>query len=516
MSTVSVERAILEREITALELVPLNDPAAAAEPALRFARRAGDLGLDDLLMRARLIHADVIGRLGDTAGSGSIARKANAWATANDDPYVKARSERLLSTFYFNVGDKPASLEHAIRAVDLLDPGWRPLVRADHLSRLAGALEETGSFDAARERYDSALRIAEQIGDDDLRIRTLNNRAWLEILAGEAEAAMQFVAQMRVIAERDGIALNASALDTVARAQMLLGRYAQAEQTLLPVLGEAGSPLRTEGNDLAELLLTVAECQRLRGATDRAQASLERARLACDDGDLHEARVRVMQQQAAVYAAQGQHLSAYEEHVRFHEASEALYSAERDARARALQAVFETEEAVRSSRQFREMSLRDPLTGLYNRRYADDRLPALLGRAREEAATVSIAIVDIDHFKRINDTVSHDAGDEVLRRFAPLLENAAAHGFAARMGGEEFLLVLPGLDAHAAVELCETLRLDIHDQPWHSVVGDLPVTISVGVVTALTGAETSGDMLAEADRRLYTSKRGGRDQVTGD
>ena len=126
-------------------------------------------------------------------------------------------------------------------------------------------------------------------------------RAWLEYQAGEAEAAMQFVAQMRVIAKRDGIPLNASALDTVARALMLLGRYAEAEQTLLPALLDTGSPLLTNGNDLAELLLTVAECQRLCGATDRAQASLERATQACHEGNLHDVRVRVMQEQAAIY-----------------------------------------------------------------------------------------------------------------------------------------------------------------------------------------------------------------------
>jgi diguanylate cyclase (GGDEF)-like protein len=154
------------------------------------------------------------------------------------------------------------------------------------------------------------------------------------------------------------------------------------------------------------------------------------------------------------------------------------------------------------------MSLRDPLTGLFNRRYVDDRLPALLDRAREEAASVSVAIADIDHFKRISDSVSHDTGDEVLRRLAPVLQSATGAGFAARMGGEEFLLVIPGLDAPAAVKLCDSLRLDIRDHPWHLVVGDLPVTISIGVVTTLAGADTSGEMLAEAGRRLYVSKRG--------
>ena len=113
---------------------------------------------------------------------------------------------------------------------------------------------------------------------------------------------------------------------------------------------------------------------------------------------------------------------------------------ERDGRARTLNAIFEATEARRSSDYFRELSVRDPLTGLHNRRHLDSRLAELLGRGRTTAARgLTVGLVDLDHFKRINDTRSHAVGDEVLRQVAGLLQAAAdeseaasRHGWAAR------------------------------------------------------------------------------------
>jgi diguanylate cyclase (GGDEF)-like protein len=229
---------------------------------------------------------------------------------------------------------------------------------------------------------------------------------------------------------------------------------------------------------------------------------------------MQEVMTRVLEEQAALYAARGRYRDAYECHIAFHRAREAFYSAERDARARTLHAVFETEEARRASRQFREMSVRDPLTGLYNRRYVDEVLPALLARSLGRSEGLAVALVDLDHFKQINDLVSHEAGDRVLVETAALLAEAAApDGFAARLGGEEFLLVLPGTELTAATRACRRLCAAIRDRDWSGVVGDLRVTASAGVV-ASEGVVSPLDLLRTADRLLYLSKRSGRDRVT--
>jgi hypothetical protein len=132
-----LERQAIARALDDLELVPYDDPAAAAGPALELAQRADALGQLELVHRARLVHADVIGRQGDTAGAGTIARQVNEWAAEKDDAHLLARSERLLSAFYSRIGDMSSALEHAVRAVELLTPDTRPRLVADHLMGLA-------------------------------------------------------------------------------------------------------------------------------------------------------------------------------------------------------------------------------------------------------------------------------------------------------------------------------------------------------------------------------------------
>ena len=507
----------LREALNTLELVPYSDPASAADPALHLGRVATQWNREDLAMQARLVHADVIGRAGDTAGAGAIAREVNAWAMAQGNAHLQARSERLLSAFYSRVGDMATSLEHAVRAVELLDADARPRLRADHLMALGLALGRCQSYDAARDRFRAVLAIADATDDAQLRLAALNNLAFVEYWAGEPEAALRAANRMQECAARNNFTLEPSFLDTVARAQMMHGQYAEAEATLAPLATSADGDSMPESDALAEILLTVAECQRMTGHTDRAQASLKRATQLCEERGLQEVRVRVIQERAAIAAHEGRYADAYAQHVQFHQASETLYSAEREARARILQAVFETEEAQRSSRRFRELSLRDPLTGLYNRRYVDDRLPALLSASREEATSLALALIDLDHFKRVNDECSHDTGDEVLRRLAPMFELCAIAqgGFAARLGGEEFLVVLPGLDVEAAVAACDTLRITVRDHPWTALVGDIPITMSLVVAACFAGADSPSALLALADQRLYASKHAGRDQVTG-
>jgi diguanylate cyclase (GGDEF)-like protein len=128
---------------------------------------------------------------------------------------------------------------------------------------------------------------------------------------------------------------------------------------------------------------------------------------------------------------------------------------------------------------------------------------------------VSLAIVDLDHFKRINDTLSHSTGDAVLKQVSELIAEAAtADGsIAGRLGGEEFLLILPDVDRDEAHRRCERLRQRLQSYAWRPLTGDLTVTTSIGVATSPRGDDIMPDLLARADENLYAAKRGGRNQV---
>jgi diguanylate cyclase (GGDEF)-like protein len=154
-------------------------------------------------------------------------------------------------------------------------------------------------------------------------------------------------------------------------------------------------------------------------------------------------------------------------------------------------------------------SLRDTLTSSYNRRYLDQRLPALpSGRG------LALALIDLDRFKHVNDTYGHLLGDRVLCRVADLLqEDLPADGFCARYGGEEFVLVLPGVDAAGAVRLADATRVRVARHPWSELQPGLRVTISVGLAYASADTEAAQRQLLRADNLLYAAKRAGRNRV---
>ncbi len=155
----------------------------------------------------------------------------------------------------------------------------------------------------------------------------------------------------------------------------------------------------------------------------------------------------------------------------------------------------------------------DSLTGLFNRRYMDRRLAAEFKRARRHGHALAIAMADIDHFKAINDDLSHQLGDEVLRQIADLLRARCRESdIIARYGGEEFVLVFPETDLECAVTVCEQVREAIECHDWRSLAPGLAVTTSIGIADDLSVRDYHV-MLDQADKLLYEAKRAGRNRV---
>lgn len=163
--------------------------------------------------------------------------------------------------------------------------------------------------------------------------------------------------------------------------------------------------------------------------------------------------------------------------------------------------------------QLRELSIRDALTGLYNRRYFDENCARLFQHAVRYQRPFSVMLADIDHFKKINDSFSHAMGDEVLRRIGEILNSKTrATDLVARYGGEEFVIAFPEASLQQAEETCEALRQRIEAYPWHEVHPDLKVTISIGL-SSDARVKSFNAMLEAADTLLYRAKHGGRNQV---
>jgi two-component system, cell cycle response regulator len=163
-----------------------------------------------------------------------------------------------------------------------------------------------------------------------------------------------------------------------------------------------------------------------------------------------------------------------------------------------------------------EMAITDALTGLFNRRYMENHLTALIEQATGRGKPLALMELDIDHFKSINDTYGHDAGDDVLREFALRIKRSIRGiDLACRTGGEEFVIVMPETDLTVAAMVAERLRRRIAAEPFSINQGarSIPVTLSIGLA-ALHGADDgSASLLKRADQALYQAKREGRNRV---
>lgn len=206
------------------------------------------------------------------------------------------------------------------------------------------------------------------------------------------------------------------------------------------------------------------------------------------------------------------------------QAFEDLEDYRRDLEQRVAQRTVELEKANREkerliaamredSRALERESQEDPLTGVANRRAFTRRLAAEIEVALAIGQPLTLAIADLDHFKGVNDRHGHVIGDQTLRECAALMRRfCKGTELLARIGGEEFAILLPGLGHEAATEFCELLRQALESHDWHSVSSDLRVTVSIGL-SQWDGSTEPVELLRAADTRLYHAKRMGRNRV---
>lgn len=160
--------------------------------------------------------------------------------------------------------------------------------------------------------------------------------------------------------------------------------------------------------------------------------------------------------------------------------------------------------------QIQEMAITDMLTGLYNRRFLMERFTEEIGRAGRLQKKLGCLLLDIDHFKMINDTHGHQVGDEVLKEVAQRIKSMTRnYDILARYGGEEFMIVLPDTDLQNAVTMAERIAQNIRKTP----INDIAVTISAGISTYDSTDKNIDDMIKKADKQLYAAKAAGRDRV---
>ncbi len=502
----------LRHELDELDDLVGMDPAEGARVARSLAGRAWDLGARGAVACARVWEAEALQRDGDgAAAAAAIAAVRREHPDLTSE--LRVRASWVLARSFTDIGDRPTALEHALDAAAAFDDDVPQRVRTRVLIKVADLLDELGAHEDSRSWYRRAEELA--LGDAQLHLLVVNNRAYCELERGDVAAARRELALLQELSRRYDRPLNANTLDTVARIHLLCGDAAAAQEVARAAVRASSAMEIKSADDLPVYLLTLAVAQRVLGDAAAAAATLQEARAGCTGVGFADVRTQILEEQAEVFAALGDLRAAFETHKAFHAADKELLSEQREAQARARQAMFETDVAREEAARYREEARRDPLTGLGNRLFVDERLPELITGFQVGGRLVSAVLLDLDHFKTVNDTFSHEVGDQVLCIFAGILADAVVRfpdSFAARLGGEEFVLVLASDDEGYAARAAEWVRRTVAGHDWSAVTPRRGITVSAGVAT-LDPAGDKASLLSAADARLYAAKAAGRNCV---
>jgi len=477
------------------------DADATFSALLRLEEELRAAGEDHLLM---LLLSD-LGRVytmrGESTRSLELFEEAADLARKRREPYFEGLNLLNLG-FCFGERDEPRPYARftraALRVLEALgDPQGVALA---HIN-LGGALQRLDELDEAEAHYARAEQLLSGGGLPYLEALCRAGQGGLACKRGQLERG-------RELYERANLLLaELNNPYQIARHDLLLGmafveggRLLEARALLLRAIERARSGGSRQTRSLA--LLQLAGIEERRGELGAANAALREhidlQQLVFDE--LLEGRLRSAQQRAALDAARAQ-----VEHER--RAADALRAVNAE-----LQVALDRQEALQA--QLRDLARTDPLTGLHNRRAVREQLEAELVRIRRSPRPLCLLLIDVDHFKKVNDQHGHLAGDDALVELSQRLRSSLrSSDLVGRWGGEELLVALLDTELSAAQAVAEALRGRVAGRPVDSRAGPLALTISVGVAAVHPEQPDVDDTLRRADLALYEAKRCGRDRV---
>ena len=429
----------------------------------------------------------------------------------------EAMALRAIGAVYARTGDSDKAVDYFLRAMKLFGPIGDQTGEAGCLADLGEIYDGMGAEDKARDYFEKAGELQAACGDRRALGHTCRLLGNLALRLGDPlvaqEAFARALALAREFADGRGEILARLAFS---RMQSAGARHWEAIETL----GEALAQATASGSKalLSETQLALSEALEASGDAGSAlrhHRKYHRLKLELDSENAVQ-RTRALQVRLEVEKTARDNIDFHRKNAQLEEAS------------RKLQNLIQTLNSVNEQKTVLLQQLRDqkavldklaredPLTGVYNRRHLGPYLEQEFARARRFARPLSVAMVDLDHFKAINDHYSHLIGDEVLKLVALIFQRSLRQiDLVARYGGEEFVLVLPETPVESAVALCEKIRAAVEGHPWHDINPSLQVTLSIGVAGDMT-VPNHEKLLGLADAHLYEAKLAGRNRVFGD
>ena len=518
--------AMLERAFRLADRGDARAGRALAEQALSEARARSDRVR---MARALAIVANASRALADFERAAGAALEGVGLLESAGAGLAPAKID--LALVFFDLGDYPRALSHLLEARRelVLVPDGRVEARCAHVEGLVQSrLDE---FDLARASFERALALLREARDGAGAAATLNSLGVVHLrLAQQAsidprDARAEFERAFHHFRQARDLALQHAddrlvLLTEINIAGTLggLGRYKEALERFVAQRATARSLGDRHNESL--ILSNAGEAARRAGELERARILGEEAlAIAQTTSSMvreREARLQLSLTCEAIgdYAAALAHYKVHHTLEREMDAAKARNVAQAQSLRGAVEkAQQETAQLRRENRLLQCEARQDALTGLGNRRAFDVALADRVAEARAIGTALAVVAFDLDHFKSINDRYRHAAGDSVLRETARVLRaQCRASDLAARIGGEEFVLLLPGADRDAACAVAERVRAEVAARAFEGLAPDVRVTLSAGVAVD-TGHGSAEDLLRAADAALYRAKDEGRDRV---
>lgn len=518
-----------------------------ATRALSLAEAAGQQGLKAAALSVLALNQF---RLSDSEGAIRNCQQALSLLKRSRDAAERTQVLCTLVMAHNDMGLHADSLVYATQAIDSARVAGDPSLMSWALNRAGLTYEELGDPSRGEPLVLRALEIAREINGEEEMFSALNNLCSNLLHAAKSQQgelaratlmrALQYGDEALVLAQASGNGhREAVCLGNLANAHVGLGNHALAlsyierQESLAEKNGYRGMLLTSVSNR--------AELERHRGNLPAAIRLFNQALAQAHDTDDHAMLFEMHQGLYESYKQSGDLANALKHHEAMLplEREEMKQRADRQARMllnrievehaqaqaerakldaevqrlRASQLESENQRLASKAIELGRHAMEDQLTGLANRRRVDHELPTQLAFAQERHSALSVAAVDLDHFKQVNDHFGHAVGDDVLRAVARILtDNTRSTDVLARMGGEEFLVLFVSTPLGMAKDICERLRQAVDAHDWSCIAPGLHVTISIGLCDAVDSQDVRA-LLERADASLYAAKRGGRNRV---
>ncbi|MDX2008167.1 MAG: diguanylate cyclase [Meiothermus sp.] len=420
----------------------------------------------------------------------------------------------LLGRLYLEMGEYGGAIRVYEESLELAQRGGNASAEAGALLNLGTAYSRLGRHDQALVRQQEALNLAQARGLQGLQAKALEQLGQTQVILGNPTQALEWLRRGRQLYRQLGSRVGEGrVLLQLGLALQQLGELSEAVETLQQAQGAAeGLGLRQLKLEAHQALSRVYESafnpaealRHLRIAVELERTQFQERQSAQTSSLLSSFALEQARQQSEDANQRNLELAAVIEQLE--QANERLRESDVD-KSRLL------EELRSRSAELERLARQDSLTRLNNRRYLEEHLAREFAASRRYRYPLTVALMDIDHFKQINDRFSHPVGDDVLRVVAVILA-AGCRGtdFAARYGGEEFALVLTQTDPAGAWTACERIRQQIEGYAWADLHPGLTVTVSFGLCGDPDLAHHE-KLLAVADAELYAAKRAGRNRV---